>query len=174
MGAGRVDMSTPESRIFSSWKEIAAFLGKGVRTVQRWEATLGLPIQRPNGYGSNVVVASESDLREWLRKGGERSASRRHNSDPAENQKLSERLEALEQTHRRLESLISKLESRFEQIEHAFGVDSMPRAEFNDGDHHRRRRDGTDGKNGKGRSRYGTSSVNKRDDGKGNSSSGMA
>ena len=30
----------------NGWKEIAAFLGKGVRTVQRWEREQGLPVHR--------------------------------------------------------------------------------------------------------------------------------
>ena len=29
-----------------SWKEIAAYLNKEVRTVQRWEKSLGLPVRR--------------------------------------------------------------------------------------------------------------------------------
>ena len=29
-----------------SWKEIAAYLRKGLRTVQRWERTEGLPVRR--------------------------------------------------------------------------------------------------------------------------------
>jgi hypothetical protein len=33
--------------VLSSWKEIARHFGKGVRTVQRWERELGLPIHRP-------------------------------------------------------------------------------------------------------------------------------
>jgi hypothetical protein len=32
---------------FTSWKEIAKYLGKGVRTAQRWEHEAGLPIRRP-------------------------------------------------------------------------------------------------------------------------------
>src|SRR6266550_1743785 len=35
----------PEERL-ESWKEIAAYLGKGVRTVVRWEKTEGLPVHR--------------------------------------------------------------------------------------------------------------------------------
>ena len=37
--------STREDRL-DSWKEIATFLNRGVRTVQRWEATEGLPVRR--------------------------------------------------------------------------------------------------------------------------------
>lgn len=112
-------MSSPEGRIFSSWKEIAAFLGRGVRTVQRWETTLGLPIRRPNGYGSNVVVASESELRQWLRQGGERSDARRTGIDAARIQKIAEKLDAVEQENQRLYQILSRMEARFEHIEHA-------------------------------------------------------
>jgi len=58
--------------MLSSWKEIAQFFGKGVRTVQRWEKTLSLPIQRPPGAPSNVVLARTSDLEAWM-----------HRSEPA-------------------------------------------------------------------------------------------
>ena len=37
----------PTSReVLHSWKEIAAELDRGVRTVQRWERTLQLPVRR--------------------------------------------------------------------------------------------------------------------------------
>ena len=43
-------MNLPEeSAVLSSWKDIAKYMGKGVRTVQRWERHLGLPVRRPNG-----------------------------------------------------------------------------------------------------------------------------
>lgn len=57
------------SGMLSSWKEIAHFFGKGVRTVQRWEKTLDLPIHRPPGAPSNVVLARTSDLEEWMHRG---------------------------------------------------------------------------------------------------------
>lgn len=55
--------------MLSSWKEIAHFFGKGVRTVQRWEKTLELPIHRPPGAPSNVVLARVSDLEAWMHRG---------------------------------------------------------------------------------------------------------
>jgi hypothetical protein len=30
----------------NGWKEIAAYLGRSVRTVQRWEKDFGLPVRR--------------------------------------------------------------------------------------------------------------------------------
>ncbi len=50
---------------FTSWKEIATYLGKGVRTAQRWERELGLPVLRPNGKPSGVVSASPAELDSW-------------------------------------------------------------------------------------------------------------
>jgi hypothetical protein len=55
-----------ERRILNSWKEIAGYLGRGVRTVQRWEAQLGLPVHRPAGKEHSAVLAFSSELDEWL------------------------------------------------------------------------------------------------------------
>jgi hypothetical protein len=55
-----------EPRVLGSWKEIAAYLGKGVRTVQRWENDLGLPVRRPNGAAKGLVYAAPDELERWL------------------------------------------------------------------------------------------------------------
>jgi hypothetical protein len=50
----------------SGWKEIAAHLGKSVRSAQRWEAELDLPIERLIGpEGGQIVQASRRELDEW-------------------------------------------------------------------------------------------------------------
>lgn len=49
-----------------SWKEIAAYLGKGVRTVQRWEEMERLPVRRPSNRPSGPVLAYPQELDEWL------------------------------------------------------------------------------------------------------------
>ncbi len=61
-------MSLPEqSTVLSSWKDIARYMGKGVRTVQRWEHELGLPVRRPNGASQkSAVVLNRSELELWL------------------------------------------------------------------------------------------------------------
>lgn len=58
----------PEAKILGSWKEIAGYLGKGVRTVQRWEQLHGLPVRRPVGAPQGVVYASREELDAWLTK----------------------------------------------------------------------------------------------------------
>jgi hypothetical protein len=42
--------------VLSSWKDIANHLGKGLRTVQRWELEGGLPVHRPHGHTSKSAV----------------------------------------------------------------------------------------------------------------------
>lgn len=52
--------------VFTCWKEIASYLGKGVRTVQRWEQELGLPVRRPDGpENSNKILAVRQEIDEW-------------------------------------------------------------------------------------------------------------
>ena len=54
------------SKALTSWKEIARYLGKGVRTVQRWEAELGLPVRRPKQGERHVVAALPEELDAWI------------------------------------------------------------------------------------------------------------
>jgi TolB-like protein/Tfp pilus assembly protein PilF len=48
-----------------SWKEIATFLNRGVRTVQRWEATEGLPVRRHQHRKLGSVFALKSEVAAW-------------------------------------------------------------------------------------------------------------
>ena len=48
-----------------SWKEIAAFLGRGVRTVQRWEREEGLPVHRLAHDKRGSVYARREELAAW-------------------------------------------------------------------------------------------------------------
>jgi hypothetical protein len=53
--------------VLSCWKEIAHYLGKGVRTVQRWEQDWDLPVRRPNGSTvKGPVAARTADLDRWI------------------------------------------------------------------------------------------------------------
>lgn len=56
------------SRVLTSWKDIAQYMGKGVRTVQRWEADFGLPVHRPAGSPRHVVVALPVEIDDWIRR----------------------------------------------------------------------------------------------------------
>ncbi len=54
------DMAT----ILNGWKQIARYMGRGVRTVQRWES-LGLPVRRPAGRYRTEVTAMSDKLDQW-------------------------------------------------------------------------------------------------------------
>jgi hypothetical protein len=63
--------SSPSPRqrpIAQSWKEIASELDRGVRTVQRWERTLGLPVHRIGKGARCPVFAFKDELHLWFRK----------------------------------------------------------------------------------------------------------
>jgi hypothetical protein len=64
-------MATPISEsngpVLNSWKEIAQHLGRGVRTIQRWERDLGLPVRRPRGKSRSAVIALVDELDAWVR-----------------------------------------------------------------------------------------------------------
>jgi hypothetical protein len=66
--------------IFNSWKEIAQYMGRAVRTLQRWEHDLGLPVHRPKGKDRSAVLAFAEELDTWLHRtplrGHERTADR--------------------------------------------------------------------------------------------------
>jgi excisionase family DNA binding protein len=62
------DARSGGSHLLGSWKEIANYLGRGVRTVQRLEKERGLPVHRPGNKGM-TVFADTKELRAWLTTG---------------------------------------------------------------------------------------------------------
>ena len=66
MSADRNRNDPVSPQILSGWKEIAGYLGKGVRTVQRYEMELGLPVRRPAGKSYGSVVATKAELDAWV------------------------------------------------------------------------------------------------------------
>ncbi len=56
-----------QQEVLSGWKEIARYLDLGVRTVQRYERELHLPIRRLSGNRRSAVIAAKSDLDSWVK-----------------------------------------------------------------------------------------------------------
>jgi TolB-like protein/Tfp pilus assembly protein PilF len=63
-GPGRPDPPAGEPRL-ESWGEIASYLRRDIRTVQRWERLLGLPVRRLKIGKSGSVYAYRSELDKW-------------------------------------------------------------------------------------------------------------
>ena len=59
-----------------SWKEIAAYLNRGVRTVRRWENDEGLPVHRHVHRTQGSVYAFKSEIEAWRRSAARSPAER--------------------------------------------------------------------------------------------------
>ncbi len=55
-----------QPQFLCGWKEIANYLGKGVRTVQRYAREMGLPVLRPAGSRAGAVTAIRTELDNWV------------------------------------------------------------------------------------------------------------
>ncbi|MCC6392046.1 MAG: PD40 domain-containing protein [Bryobacterales bacterium] len=58
-------ISNAEGELLDSWKEIAGYLGKSVRTVIRWEKSEGLPVHRHQHEKRSSVFAYRGEIDEW-------------------------------------------------------------------------------------------------------------
>ena len=56
----------PSQARLNGWKEIAAHFGRTIRTVQRWEQELGLPVHRLSTGKGETVYALIGELESWL------------------------------------------------------------------------------------------------------------
>jgi len=55
-----------QPHFLNGWKEIANYLGKGVRTAQRYERNFALPVRRPSGRSEGAVMATPGEIDAWL------------------------------------------------------------------------------------------------------------
>src|SRR6185503_6034397 len=63
--ASRPLSDAPTEARLDSWKEIASFLGRGIRTVQRWEREEGLPVHRLAHDKRGSIYARREELAAW-------------------------------------------------------------------------------------------------------------
>ncbi|GEM_PF-5195366 len=93
---------------FDSWKQIAVFLRRGVRTVQRWERTEGLPVRRHQHLKRGTVFAFPSELLQWAQSREVAVANRSRN---ALGQQVTE-MRRLTRQHRMLAGELQRLIDR--------------------------------------------------------------
>jgi hypothetical protein len=92
------------SEALNSWKEISNYIGRGVRTVQRWEKDFGLPVRRPGGHLRGSVFALKTEIDQWLGSRSAREAERSNSRDLRAERGL--RREKFELLHANTERLI--------------------------------------------------------------------
>jgi Tol biopolymer transport system component len=75
---------TPLEDRLGSWKEIAAYLGRDVTTVQRWERREGMPVHRHLHDRMGSVYAFRQELDAWVRSRNPRTtpADERSSAEP--------------------------------------------------------------------------------------------
>ncbi len=54
-------------QVLNSWQEIAAYVGKGLRTVQRWEREIDFPVHRTGKEGRNVIGYTD-EINKWMQR----------------------------------------------------------------------------------------------------------
>lgn len=52
--------------VLHSWKDISLYVGRSVRTIQRWERDFGFPVHRASGELKGSVLAFRPEVDEWL------------------------------------------------------------------------------------------------------------
>lgn len=112
-------MMSHDSAVFTSWKEIASYLGKGVRTVQRWEAQFGLPVQRPNARAKGIVRATREELDQWIATRWSPRLGQSELSDvPVARCAVKSGVEAAHELRMRNRALLMGLQQSLEQLTH--------------------------------------------------------
>jgi hypothetical protein len=119
----------------NSWKEIAVYLGRGVRTVQRWQLELRLPVHRIRQTPRSPVFAYISELDEWLRRqaGGSNKAQIKHyeidhkikqqiRANLERMQRLRQELRETSQTHVKLISDLQQQQKDFQERSRRHGA----------------------------------------------------
>jgi hypothetical protein len=100
--------TSTSSHILSGWKDIANYLGKGVRTVQRYEGELRLPVRRPAGRARGSVVATKEEIDSWIAASPIREHSKPEEAD-------TRRVLSMETMKKRIEEMV-RLRSQMSEL----------------------------------------------------------
>jgi hypothetical protein len=92
---GHAESQIPAGTRLDGWKEIASYLGRGVRTVQRWEREFGLPVRRMGADRGESVFAFTGEIDRWLAR-WEVSGEQRPAGDPSNGSELSKPFDSTE------------------------------------------------------------------------------
>lgn len=112
-------------QILTSWKEIAQYLGRSVRTVQRWEERSGLPVRRVDNTGDSSVFAIASEVDEWLLRRRARNDSsavkqeaavEKKSIQPVDFSELKGSIDALRANSRRIRELGSEVRQKLHKL----------------------------------------------------------
>lgn len=101
-------------RVLHSWKEIASYTGRGVRTIQRYESQYGFPVRRPSGTPRSAVLAFSHEIDAWLAKSPTKESSL---PKPKQISSFQVRFEPIELLHKKAHLGHQRAESLYQRME---------------------------------------------------------
>ena len=111
-----------DNGVLNSWKEIATYTGRGIRTLQRWERELGFPVRRPRGKQRSAVIGIRQEIDMWMRTPHSAEAGgKAHHISFETHTRLLNNTEVL---HSRASTLLSRSEVLAEQVARAMALGS--------------------------------------------------
>lgn len=108
------------SQFLTGWKEIATYLGKGVRTVQRYEQQMNLPVRRPAGKTWSSVVAVKAELDGWVKASPIRELFRLRSTpdaSPSPAQEIKRGVSELIQLRQQMSTLRSEMNKSLQRLQ---------------------------------------------------------
>ena len=112
--------------LLSSWKDISAYLNRGVRTVQRWEQMLELPVHRISAGDRAPVFAFEHEIDLWLQ-------AKTGISPAASGRSIPDRHAHLNSRRQRLIHFVQQLRQSFGELERQVAAEGfVPNANITD------------------------------------------
>jgi hypothetical protein len=103
-------------RILNGWKQISNHIDRGVRTAQRWEALLGMPVHRPALRDRSAVVAFSDELESWLSRTSTEVRNECVATDDDRNERLLRALDNLSTALRQSCDLLSQMQGLQTQL----------------------------------------------------------
>ena len=85
--------------VLNSWKEISTYTGRGIRTIQRYEAQFGLPVRRISGRKRTAVIAFTDEIDHWLRTRPQSIVSTAADENQTEQTSLEQAQEDVQKAH---------------------------------------------------------------------------
>lgn len=109
---------TPRRKVvpFNSWKEIAAYFDRGVRTVQRWHSELHMPVHKVRATPRSPVFAYKAELDLWMQQNALRERSEYPYSIALERVHLSSSAEKAVTSLAKMASLIGKQRDQLNRL----------------------------------------------------------
>jgi hypothetical protein len=109
-----------QPHFLNGWKEIANYLGKGVRTAQRYERNFALPVRRPSGRSEGAVMATPAEIDAWLM-----GSTKREMLTPvaprltSESEEMTQNLERMKQSREVLATARTELRTTLSRLKQA-------------------------------------------------------